>query len=76
VRSAGSRPLSSSDAARIAEAFELSQDQVREDADLTADWRGDEQVLRGLLQERHAWDASVPPFYVFWLRGDGADVPE
>jgi len=49
------------DAARIAEAFELSQDQVREDADVVTGWTGDEQVLRGLLQDRHAWDASVSP---------------
>jgi hypothetical protein len=76
VRSDGSRPLSSRDVTRIAEAFELSQEQVREDADLTTGWHGDEHVLRGLLRERHQWDASVPPFYVFWLRGDGADIPE
>jgi hypothetical protein len=76
VRSEGSRPLSSRDATRIAEAFELSQDEVHEDADLTAGWQGDEQVLRRLLQERHEWDASVPAFYVFWLRGDGADIPD
>jgi hypothetical protein len=41
-----------------------------------ADWQGDKQVLSELLQERHEWDASVVPFYVFWLRGDRADIPE
>jgi hypothetical protein len=76
VASDGSRPLSSRDAARIAEAFELSPDQVHEDADLTADWQGEEHVLKGLLRERHDWDASVPSFYVFWLRGDGPEHPE
>jgi hypothetical protein len=68
--------LSSRDADRIAEAFELSADQVHADADLTANWQGDDQELIKLLQEQHEWDASVPPFYVFWLRGDGTETPE
>jgi hypothetical protein len=76
VRIDGSRPLSSRDATRIAEAFELSPDQVHEDADLVAGWKDDEHVLRGLLQERHDWDASVAPYYVFWLRGDGVESSE
>ena len=76
MRSDGSVPLSPRDATRVAEAFELSPDQVHEDADLVTGWTGEEHVLRTLLQERHEWDATVPPFYVFWLRGDGADIRE
>ena len=68
--------LGSREAARIAEAFELSADQVYADADLVAGWTGDEAVLRNVLQGRHEWDVSVPPFYLFWLRGDGAHIPE
>ena len=68
--------LSSRDAVRLAEAFELSPDQVREDAGLVGDWRGDEDALKTLLQERHEWDASVAPYYVLWLRGEGGDVSE
>lgn len=68
--------LSSRDAVRLAEAFELSPDEVREDAGLVSDWLGDEDVLKTLLQERHGWDASVAPYYVLWLRGEGVDVSE
>ena len=53
--------LSSRDAARLAEAFELSPDQVRQDADVLADWQGDEDSLRALLQERHEWEVAMVP---------------
>ena len=68
--------LSSRDAVRLAEAFELSPEHVREDAALVAGWLGDEDVLRALLQERHEWDASVAPYYLLWLRGEGGDITE
>lgn len=68
--------LSSRDAGRLAEAFELSPDNVREDAGLVADWRGDADVLKALLQERHNWDISVAPHYVLWLKGEGRDISE
>lgn len=64
--------LSRREANRIAEAFELAPDKVLEDADFVARWQEDEHVLRGLIQERHGWDASIPHFYILWLRGDGA----
>ena len=73
----GQRGVSSSrDAVRLAEAFELSPDQVREDAGLVADWQGDQDTLRALLQERHGWDLSVAPYYVLWLRGEGGDISD
>lgn len=68
--------LSSRDVVRLAEAFELSPGQVREDAGVVAEWRGDEDVLKTLLQERHEWDASVAPYYVLRLRGEVADISE
>ncbi len=68
--------LSSRDVVRLAEAFELAPDQVWEDAGFVADWQGDEDGLSALLQERHAWDASIAPYYVLWLRGEGGDTPE
>lgn len=66
--------LSSRDIVRLAEAFELSPHQVRQDADVVADWQRDEDGLRALLQARHDWDASVAPYYVRWLRGEGGEI--
>ena len=68
--------LSSRDARRLADAFELSPDQMRQDAGLVADWQGDQDALRAQLQERHEWDASVAPYYILWLRGEGRDISE
>jgi len=68
--------LSSRDAERIAEAFELSPAKVHEDANLVTGWTGEEHGLRGLLQERHDWDPSIPKYYVYWLKGNGGDIPD
>ena len=70
------RVLSSRDAVRLAEAFELSPAQVQHDAGLVGDWQGNEDALRALLQERHEWDASVAPYYILRLRGEGGDGSE
>ena len=68
--------LSSGDVVRLAEAFELAPDQVRADADLVAGWQDAEDILMALLRERHEWDASMAPYYVLWLRGEGGDTSE
>jgi hypothetical protein len=71
-----SRALSAKAVARIAEAFELPRDVVRADAALVVDWPNSEQALRDHLGGEHDWDSSIPPYYLFWLRGDGPHQPE
>ena len=67
--------LSARDVRRIAEAFELSGEVVRADAALVAEWLTNEQALLDKLRNRHAWDDSMSPYYLFWLRGDGVNPP-
>ena len=62
-------------AGRIAEAFELPLKRVLEDAELVADWRQTEEALAEHLQQRHSWDATMAPAYLFWLRGYGSERP-
>jgi hypothetical protein len=69
-------PLSQGEAARIAQAFELTPAQVLEDAAVVADWPDDEAALQHFLQHHHQWDTTVAPFYVLWLRGDGTDITD
>jgi hypothetical protein len=68
------RELNMRQAGRIAEAFELRLERVLEDAEVVEDWREGEQALADYLQNRHAWDGSMAPFYLAWLRGRG-DLP-
>jgi hypothetical protein len=70
-----SRELSAVAVARIAEAFELPRDTVRADATLVLEWLRSEQALRDHLGCEHMWDSSIAPYYLFWLRGDGQDLP-
>ena len=70
-----SHKLTAQDVRRIAEAFELSGDGVRADAALAAEWLTDEQALLDQLRNRHDWDATMGPYYLFWLRGDGGEPP-
>lgn len=60
---------------RIAEAFELTPDDVQRDRSLVAGWTGGEAELLAWLRERHAWDASIPPYYVAWLRNLSRQAP-
>ena len=48
----------------LAAAYELEPDQVVSDAMLAASWQGSEQELRAVLRDRHAWDPSIPQYYV------------
>ena len=66
------RTLSVHDVARLAEAFELRRDQVLEDAELVANWEDDDHSLVEFLRKRHDWHDSIAPFYLSWLRGEGA----
>lgn len=70
-----SHPLTARDVARIAEAFELPRASVLADAAYATEWLKDEQGLLVDLGNRHDWDASMPAYYLFWLRGDGNDAP-
>src|SRR5258708_4410804 len=70
-----SRTLTAREVVRIAEAFELPRDVVLADANLAAEWLTSEQGLLDDLRSRHDWDASMAPYYLFWLRGDGDDAP-
>jgi hypothetical protein len=67
--------LSAVAVARIAEAFELPRDAVRADAALVVEWLSSEQALQDHLGSEHEWDSSIAPYYLFWLRGDGEDLP-
>jgi hypothetical protein len=71
-----SRKLSAQDVTRIAEAFEVSGELVLADAALAAEWLTSEQALLDQLRDRHDWDASMSPYYLFWLRGDGGEPPD
>jgi hypothetical protein len=70
-----SHSLTGQEAVRIAEAFELPRHVVFADALLVAEWLTGEQALLDHLRHQHAWDASMAPYYVFWLRGDGDEPP-
>ena len=67
--------LSARDVRRIAEAFELSGEVVRADAALVGEWLTNEQALLDQLRNLHAWDDSIGPYYLFWLRGNGPNPP-
>ena len=69
------RDLSMREAGRIAEAFELGIERVLEDAEAVGCWEEGDQALTDYLQNRHAWDASMAPFYLVWLRGNGDYLP-
>ena len=60
--------LSAIDVARIAQAFELSPEAVVQDRAFLDAWTGTEADLLGAVRTRHHWDASIPPFYLHWLR--------
>jgi hypothetical protein len=67
------RTLTAQQVARIAEAFEVSDDGVIADAALAAEWHTNERALLDQLRHRHHWDASIGPYYLAWLRGDRGD---
>ena len=68
--------LSAADIARIAQAFELTPAAVVQDRDSLDAWTGTEDDLLGSVRQRHQWDASVPPYYLYWLRGRVGQPPE
>jgi hypothetical protein len=68
--------LSTADVARIAQAFELPSHSVLLDRSLLDGWRGSESALLSALRERHGWHPSIPPYYVYWLRGRVGEPPE
>jgi hypothetical protein len=58
-------PWSSSRQLRIlAAAFELTRAEVLDDAACVAAWTGPESALLEVMARRHAWDRSVPPYYL------------
>jgi hypothetical protein len=65
---AGSRWPSPRELSILAAAFELTGAQVLDDAACVAAWTGPEAALLDLLAHRHAWDRSVPPYYLAALR--------
>jgi hypothetical protein len=67
--------LSAADIDRIAQAFELSNTSVLLDRSLLDGWRGSESALLAALRERHHWDSSMAPYYVYWLRGRVGEPP-
>jgi hypothetical protein len=48
----------------LAAAFEVSTAEVLADAAWVAAWTGAGSALLDLLARRHAWDRSVPPYYL------------
>jgi hypothetical protein len=48
----------------LAAAYELEPEEVIRDARLAAAWHGPEHELHAILRDRHAWDASLTPYYV------------
>ena len=48
----------------LAAAYELEPEEVIRDAMLAASWQGSEHELRAVLCDRHAWDPSIPRYYV------------
>jgi hypothetical protein len=73
---AASGDLSAVDVARIAQAFELTPEAVVQDRALLDTWTGTEEDLLAAVSQRHPWDPSVPPFYLYWLRGRLGHPPE
>ena len=71
----GTYPLSAVDVDRIAEAFELPNASVLRDRLLVDNWQGSQSALLAALRERHDWDQSIPPYYVYWLRGRVGEPP-
>jgi hypothetical protein len=71
----GPHPLSAADIDRIAQAFELSNTSVLLDRSLLDGWRGSEFALLAALRERHQWDPTIAPYYLYWLRGRVGDPP-
>ena len=47
---------------RAAEAFEVNQEPVLQDASLLADWTKTDSELFEELQARHKWDSSVAEY--------------
>jgi hypothetical protein len=68
--------LSAVDIARIAQAFELTPAAVIQDRAFLGAWTGTEDDLLGAVRRRHEWDVSVPPYYLYWLRGRVGQSPE
>ena len=69
--------MSSVEIERLADAFEVSREQVLQDLSLVQGARNtDEQALLDRLRQRHGWDASVAPYYLDWLRRRGRPLPE
>jgi hypothetical protein len=54
----------------LAAAYELQPEDVVRDAVLASNWRGPKHELCALLCERHAWDPSVPRYYLAALNAE------
>jgi hypothetical protein len=67
-RVAGARRPSPRELSILAAAFELTRSQVLDDAAYVAAWPGAEPALLAVMARRHAWDRSVPPYYLAALR--------
>ena len=54
----------------LASAYEVSEDQVREDATAIRDWTGLESDLLTELEQRHGWSAAseLGPYYLAAIR--------
>lgn len=54
----------------LASAYEVSEDQVREDATAIRDWTGLESDLLTELEQRHGWSAAseLAPYYLAAIR--------
>jgi hypothetical protein len=70
-----SHALTAREVGRIAEAFELPRREVLADAALLIGSVASDQSLMARLGDRHQWDSSMAPYYLFWLRGDGDNPP-
>lgn len=48
----------------LAAAYELEPEDVVSDAILAASWQASQEQLCELIRDRHAWDPSIPAYYV------------
>jgi hypothetical protein len=48
----------------LAAAYELEPEDVVRDAILVASWHGTQEELCEVIRDRHAWDPSIPGYYV------------
>jgi hypothetical protein len=48
----------------LAAAYELEPEDVVRDATLAASWHGTQEELCACIRDRHAWDPSIPGYYV------------